>query len=253
MSENNGQILSDRHRADLDRSGLSKETIRACQFATVRHPDHIAAILGWDKPAITLGECLEMPFLNPNGTRSGYSRLKPDRPRKGTDGKLIKYEAPKGIPLKAYFPPRTRKVLTDATVPLILTEGEKKSAKADQEGFPSIGLCGVWAWQKKREGNGPRELIPDLNDVVWQDRKVAIVFDSDAATKSDIRLSENELAKVLAAFGARVKIVRLPGGENELKVGLDDYLLGHSPEDLRKLIDDVPQHPRSAARRRATA
>jgi hypothetical protein len=52
-------------------------------------------------------------------------------------------------------------------------------------------------------------------------------------------LSENELAKVLAAFGARVKIVRLPGGENELKVGLDDYLLGHSPEDLRKLIDDV--------------
>ena len=33
---------------------------------------------------------------------------------------------------------------------LVMMEGMKKALKADQEGFPSVGLAGVYGWCKKR-------------------------------------------------------------------------------------------------------
>ena len=68
----------------------------------------------------------------------------------------------------------------------MITEGEKKAAKADQEGFPCIGLVGVWGWQQARTRDNPdaaRELIPDLAAVAWQGRTVFLVYDSDLADK----------------------------------------------------------------------
>src|SRR5207245_2390630 len=94
------------------------------------------------------------------------------------DGKVIKYESPKGAANLAYFPPATLAALKNASVPLLVTEGEKKSAKADQEGFPCIGLVGVYGWQKKRppgengQANGERELIDGIMQVNWQGRTV---------------------------------------------------------------------------------
>ena len=82
-------------------------------------------------------------------------------------------------------------VLADPTKPLILTEGEKKAAKAMQEGFPTIGLVGVWGWQKKRKGNdAPRELIPDLAGVTWEGRSVHLCYDSDLGEKKDVAYAE---------------------------------------------------------------
>src|SRR5207253_6981439 len=43
-----------------------------------------------------------------------------------------------GQPNRAYLPPETRRVLSDPGVPLLITEGEKKAAKADQEGFQCV-------------------------------------------------------------------------------------------------------------------
>ena len=107
------------------------------------------------------------PYFGADGKPFGYVRLKRDKPRM-KHGKPIKYESPKESQNRAYFPPGTRGALADPTKPLILTEGEKKAAKADQEGFPCIGLTGVNGWQNKRpkdaagKGTGERQLIPDL-------------------------------------------------------------------------------------------
>ena len=153
--------------------------------------------------------------------RNGYTRLKPDRPRKSKDdGKPIKYESPKGSTNRAYFPPHTLAALPDPTKPLIVVEGEKKAAKADQEGFPTLGLVGVWGWHRKRENkDAPRELIPDLEAIAWGGRTVFLCYDSDLAEKKNVAFAEWHLAEALTAKGATVKVVRLPPGPEGAKVG----------------------------------
>jgi putative DNA primase/helicase len=178
-----------------------------------------------------------------------YWRLKPTTPLEA--GR--KYECPKGVPIRAYIPDATRSVLSDPSVPLILTEGEKKTLAALQAGFHCVGLGGVEAWSRKRpkdkngKSTGPRELLPELDppSVAWTGRKAYIVYDSDAATNPNVQWAEWRLAEALAKVGAVVRVVRLPASTNGEKVGLDDFLLSHSADDLRKLIDAAtePQRP----------
>lgn len=245
-----GPRLLDHHRADLHRSGLTDAQIAACGFYSECDPHTVIERLGnylSTKTAARLGHCLALPYFDPDGKPTGYIRLKPDKPRKDKkkDGKVIKYESPLGVSNRAYFPPGTRAALADPGVPLLLTEGEKKGAAADQHGFPCVGLPGVWAWQVKRgrddqgRGTGPRQLIPDLAGVAWTGRRVVIAFDSDLQEKPEVLWAEWHLADVLRDAGADVRVIRLPGGPGGEKVGLDDFLLARGPDALRALIDSA--------------
>jgi putative DNA primase/helicase len=253
-------VLLPNQLEDLRKSGLSDDTIRACGFHSVTAKGVIRIALNWERYRGGLGPCLAIPFFDPDGNpiplvnkdgqRVGsypYRRLKPDRPRTDDDGKPVKYESPYGVPNLPYFPPGTRAVLQDATIPLLVTEGEKKAAKADQDGFPCIGLVGVDGWSVKRErgangkGIGERELIPGLAAVAWQGRTVIIVYDSDAVTKPEVAYAEWRLAEALAKHGATVKVIRLPPGDpgsdgTPGKVGLDDFLVAHGPDALRAML-----------------
>jgi P4 family phage/plasmid primase-like protien len=248
----NGRTVSGKllpqHLADLHKSGLTDATIAACGFCSLQASASVQDALRWKRYRGELGPCLCIPFADAEGKPSGYCRLKPDRPRKGKeDGKPIKYESPKGASNRAYFPSGTLPALANVAAPLIVTEGEKKAAKADQDGFPCIGLVGVYGWQKKRardrDGNptGERQLIDTLACVSWQGRRVYVCFDSDAETNPNVRRAEWHLAEVLASKGTVVKIVRLPGGDpgpdgTPVKVGLDDYLVAHGPDAFRQLL-----------------
>jgi putative DNA primase/helicase len=187
---------------------------------------------------------------------SGYRRLKPDRPRNGKNGKPAKYEAPKGLPNRAYFPPGTIAAIADASRPLLITEGEKKAAKADQEGFACIGLSGVWNWHNKRprgpdgRGYGPRVLIDDLLAIPWDGRPIYIVFDSDASSNDNVLWAEYRLSQALQDRGAVIRIVRLPAGPPDAsgkptKMGLDDYLIQNSSADLQRLLDNATEPVRT--------
>jgi hypothetical protein len=88
----------------------------------------------------------------------------------------------------------------------------------------------------RKEGRG-RELIPDLAAIVWQGRRVTIIFDSGIATKPDVARAECHLAGTLTSAGAVVTTVRLPAAPDGSKVGLDDYLVTHTPGSLRALIE----------------
>jgi putative DNA primase/helicase len=234
--------------ADLRRSGLSDETISRCRFRSITDAKTIRHVLGWNAAHAGIGPCLGIPFPAPDGKLNGYARLKPDTPRLSQkDGTPVKYESPRGKRNHAYFPPGTWGILFDATKPLILTEGEKKAAKADQDGFPAIGLTGVYGWQKKREDKeAPRELIPDLEAITWAGRTVYLVYDSDLAEKKAVAYAEWHLAEVLTAKGAAVKVVRLPAGPEGAKVGLDDYLVAHGPDAFREVLEHAlpPQKPK---------
>ena len=240
--------LTPRHLADLRASGLSDQQIAACGFHSLQATASVQKALAWKRYNGELGDCLCIPFVDATGKPSGYVRLKPDRPRKGKeDGKAIKYESPKGASNRAYFPPGTLAAIADPSAAIVMTEGEKKAAKADQEGFPCIGLSGVYGWQKKRAKDangkpiGERELIDDLAAIPWQGRPVLLCFDSDSATNPMVRKAECHLSDALTRKGAIVKIVRLPQGEigpdgKPGKVGLDDFLLAHGPDAFRVLL-----------------
>jgi hypothetical protein len=239
-------VLQPQHLEDLRRSGLSADTISRCRFRSISDPKHIERILGWDAAKLNIGACLGIPFPDATGKLNGYARLKPDNPRTDKEGKPVRYESPCKKPNRAFFPPGTWGILVDPTKPLILTEGEKKAAKADQEGFPSIGLIGVWGWSKKREKKDePRELIPDLAAVAWEGRFVYLGYDSDLAEKKDVAFAEWQLAEVLAAKGAKVKVVRLPAGPEGAKVGLDAFLVAQGPDAFRQLLEtaESPRKP----------
>lgn len=233
--------LSDAHRADLRASGLTDAHIAAAGLYTESDPAKVSTLLNWSRPATNLGPCLCFPFAESDGAPSGYAVLKPSNPRE-RNGKPVKYESPRGVPLRVYVPPNTRAALADPKVPLLLTEGCKKALKADQHGFACIGLSGVEGWSQKRvpgadgKKKGTRELLPDLAAVAWVGRDVSIAYDSDLATKPDVARAERHLAAALAAAGAKVKLVRLPPGPDGAKVGLDDYLFAHAPDELRARV-----------------
>src|SRR5262249_27017629 len=107
--------LLPQHIADLRRSGLSDEQIAACEFRSLTDPLEIADKLRWRNGGEVLGACLAIPFRDRNGAVNGYCRLKPDTPRKDKAEKLIKYESPKDLPNRAYFPPGTLAALDDPT------------------------------------------------------------------------------------------------------------------------------------------
>ena len=243
------------HLADLQKSGLSDEQIAKCGFHSwdaKKDASLITVALNWRQPYDgRYGDALVIPYRERKGRFTNYCRLKFDKPKIETkDGKKRprKYKAPYGEGNRAYFPPGTLAALNDPTVPLLITEGEKKAAKADQEGFPTISISGVWNWQKKRLRNaegaaeGSRELIDDLASIPWQGRLVYIVFDYDEPPNPDVLRAAWHLARALTERGAVVKIVTLPAGPNDTdgkptKCGLDDFFVaGHTADKLRQLI-----------------
>jgi len=235
--------LAEHHRQKLYGSALTDETIDRMGFRTETDPREITRILNWRRPAKNLGPCLVLPYHHADGTRNGFARVRPDRPRTGGG----KYEQPAGASGRAYFCPGAVDAIRTPRAPVGITEGEFKALSADQSGCPCIGLAGVWNWQAKREkdgdghGKGERLLIPDLAGIDWRGRPVWIGFDTDESRKPAVNQARAELARVLTDHGARVVFVDLPHGPRGPdglpgKMGCDDYIFAHGPDAFRELI-----------------
>lgn len=144
----------------------------------------------------------------------------------GTD--FVKYLQPPRSGAAAYFPAVDTidwpAALGDPTVPLIVTEGELKAAKACLEGFLTIALGGVWNFKVKGGGEASDRLLPELLKIAWTGRKVIVIFDSDTIEKPGVLEALRRLANLLIDAGALVFQVTLPPNGNG-KVGLDDLLI----------------------------
>ena len=128
----------------------------------------------------------------------------------------------------AYYPANQAwaELVEDTDRPLILTEGELKAAKACKEGFPTIGIGGVYNWRSRKLG---LDWLPSLEPVKWVKRNVYICFDSDYKTNPMVCAALRELAEELHRRGAFAHIVSLPALEGLEKVGLDDFLVHAGP------------------------
>ncbi len=82
--------------------------------------------------------------------------------------------------------------------------------------------------------------MADWDYIPARGRKVIIAFDSDVTSNSDVRRARAILTEHFRRKGAKVKWVTLPHKPNGDKMGVDDYLLTHSPTDLLNLVQDAP-------------
>lgn len=215
------------HLADLARSGLSQDMITTLKIHSV-HPDEITQHLGFPDPHITSLLCFPYPGLK----RFCRDKLFPPLP--DADGHCRRYHQRKGSPIHAYLPIQAQAALHEPNARILITEGEKKAAKACQDGWPTIGLGGLWNWGKAGE------LIEELRAISWNGRPVWVVPDSDVWLREDLLRAIYALGCTLARHGATIAILRLPPYGPE-KAGLDDFLVHHGSAALHE-VEQIPLH-----------
>jgi uncharacterized protein DUF3854 len=168
---------------------------------------------------------LVVPVFSPDGITQGH-QLRPNTPRKDKKGKELRYETPGGSRCILDVHPRMLEEVRSGTGELWITEGIKKADSLTSRGLATIGLIGVWNWQR----NG--EFLPCWDHVRLDGRRVYIVFDSDVMVKEGVQVALDRLVAALEARGAEILVVYLPGPEK----GVDDYLVaGHSIAELKML------------------
>lgn len=211
------------HAVDLARSGLSDATIAALGIRSLA-PHEWAQYL-----APTLIPKIDSLLFFPYPGADDFYRVKPFPSVPDGDGHSIRYYQPARSSPRLYVPPATRAVLADPGVELAISEGEKKAAKADQDGLRTVGLGGVWSWRHRGRP------IADLDLIDFWERSTLLVPDSDVFVRPDLLQSVFALGKECEVRGAVVHVLKLPAGPNGAKVGLDDFLVSHSLHDLHAL------------------
>jgi hypothetical protein len=185
---------------------------------------------------------LGIPYTDPDGNLIGFTRYRVLAEHSDSDKAVPKYRQAKGTGVRLFMasvlPGGWRRVLSDPSIPILITEGEKKAAAGCLLGVAVLAVAGVDCW-----GSGGKP-IPDWDLYVWPRRRVVIVFDSDAAHNRHTQQSAERLAAVLRQRGADVYITVMPS-DSEQKVGLDDFIQQDpktAKERLEKLIREAKRH-----------
>lgn len=201
------------------------------------------------------------PYKLPGVSSVREYRLRRDNPdlEQGSDGEVKqkrKYLAPPGRGNLLYFVPMTAcEWLNDTSLPICITEGEKKTLalwelswyglyeSASVPRFLPVGLSGAWNWRgkigKEENEKGRRQavkgVIPDFGLIEWKGRIVYIVYDTNVRTNDSIRAARLGLAKELTKRGAAVRLADLPemAGVN----GVDDLLALKGANYVLALLD----------------
>lgn len=165
-----------------------------------------------------------------------------------TDGKkkTYRYAQEKESGIAVYFPQNMQwgPVQADVSQAVFITEGEFKAAKGCREGYPTIGLGGVWNFRSADLGI---TLVQELETFTWKRRPVYLCFDSDITSNPNVANALNQFSELLMMRGAFPYLIILPPLEDVDKTGLDDFLVGEGIEAFDQLI--TLAQPLTVARR----
>jgi hypothetical protein len=187
---------------------------------------------------------LKLPYHDIDGSDSGFYRIRYLEELPGFGAQLAKpqrYAQQAGTLNWVYLPKCEgldwEVVAADTEMPLIITEGELKAASCClRQRVPTVALGGVTVWQSSKK---EVPLLPPLDRFEWQNRRVYIIFDSDAATNEDVARAQLKLADELVRLGALPRIAMLPPTDDGKKQGLDDYIVAGGSVD--EVIEDTKQ------------
>jgi Domain of unknown function (DUF3854) len=147
-------------------------------------------------------------------------------------------------------------------IPIVLTEGGKKSLAALSQGYVTIALYGINAGVSKYETIGgdrlrrlKPELIPDLQRFAVEGRRFVLAFDQDAKPQTRYKV-EGALADLswhLEQAGAIVEVASWDGEADRCK-GLDDLIVNAGVEAWHSAYDQaVPANEWRIGRQLAAA
>ena len=227
--------LLPQHRELIEASGISDEIADQRGYFSVSEPKELQGVVPKSQH---LAPALVIPVFNTWGEKE-FFQVRPDSPRV-VDGRVRKYETPRGSGLTIDCPPSARRHLGNPKVPLVITEGVRKADAAASIGLRAIDLLGVWGFRGSN-GEGGITALDAWNAIALNnERPVYVCFDSDAMTKSGVHAAVVALTRSLEHRGAYVRFVHLPHGEDGSKTGLDDFLAaGNGREELFALASDT--------------
>lgn len=221
----------------VEESGIRPEVIAVRGYRTVTQKRQLEE-LGF-APAQRRVPTLILPIHGVGGQVVNH-QSRPDAPRRGRDGQVIKYETPRGSHMMLDVPPVVHHLLPNPKVPLFVTEGIKKGDalaghSTPETPFGVVTLLGVWNWRGTNEDGG-KAPVPCWYSVALNDRLVYVVFDGDVMVKRTVWYALAALKPFLESRGATVRLVYLPQTLDGHKCGVDDYLAaGHAMQALREL------------------
>ncbi|MGD0577940.1 MAG: DUF3854 domain-containing protein, partial [Bryobacteraceae bacterium] len=252
VNDRAGKVLTDADCASLARRWIDGGLAAAAKIQRV-DSNTGRSIVG--RRDLASYEGLAIPYFLPGESRVREWRLRRDQPdieyKDGKPRERGKYLSPPGRKNMIYFVPGISQDLVKAVAtPVIVTEGEFKTLAlwrlANHESaaprFLPLGLAGVWNWRgtvgKTTGPNGDRRdvkgVIPDLDLVIWEGRRVIIAFDADADQNEQVEIARNLLARELRMRGAEVASITWDIAQGK---GVDDLLANVGPEKVLELLD----------------
>lgn len=227
---------------DLERSGLDEKDFWRLKLE----------ILDKDETDDFVGEpraSYRIPYFDLRGKRIAYARVRFLHGKSSTRGfrdnkhSSFRYSQPAGSSPHIYYPPYLdwKKIAKDPSIPILITEGEKKAAKACKEGIACIALGGVWAFKSSKRS---QDILPAFDEIEWKGREVEICYDADVMLKYEVRQALQVLTAELSnRYGpASISLVFLDAETAGPKTGLDDYLVANGAEAFAAL----PRHEHKA-------
>lgn len=238
-----GRPLNQKDLKRLATDYIDQATAEAAALRRV-NSEEAAAIVGQRDNGTYAG--IVFPYRWPGEDAIREFRLRRDTPdiepqADGSRKELRKYLSPPGVRNMLYAPPAPLELL-NSTLPIVITEGEKKTLALYRLAterpivpFVPFGLSGVANWRGKTgrttDANGKPQQetgpIPDWQRLDLTGRTVTIVFDADTASKPAVRYQRYALSQWLLKQKARPLIVDIPL-EAEAK-GIDEYIAKHGP------------------------
>lgn len=178
-----------------------------------------------------------------NWTPLDWGQFKADSPDLDGKGKPKKYTSPEGQKPRALYldsgnPDYWPSIIADPAVPVLLTEGAKKSGCGLSMGLAAIALVGVNAGYRVKDALGnpcKPELVDDVKVIATPGRPVYLAFDQDIKPKARRRVmgALMRFGGLLAAAGCIVRIVEWSAEQGK---GLDDLVANHGPNALHQAI-----------------
>lgn len=267
---------------DLAKSGLKTNDLDAyladeAELTSVGIRSHLYL----NSPGVTTPGFV-IPYYDISGQRAPFYRVKLFRPLP----KGARYLQPQNSGSWLYYPKtfgplartlalgRGRTKINGFPGAIILTEGEKKAAKACLEGFPTCAVGGVYNWRSRSvilpEGtlltkNRDNQIVAKMESgttvdptsdrraflangleslikyIMANNLQIVIAFDSDNPRNNDVEAAAAELAFELRIHGVpthRIRQLHLPA-EPGRKIGLDDFLVSHTSDALDNLLEKV--------------
>lgn len=224
-------LMNPIHLADLHRSGLSDATIAAMGIVSLDGMGLAIGVQGTTHAKQAYAATgYAIPYRDEHGAllasryRMFWTIPSSDQP---------KYLSAYNQETQLYIPPGFAAVSAKYDY-VIVTEGEKKAAKAVQDGIPCVALAGVHMWADpyargidKMMGKPMSHSTKPLAALarLAASKKLVIVYDSDSASNAQVHASRYVLKDALLYHCAKwVRVMDLVAPDDSKKWGLDDIL-----------------------------